>query len=115
MTDDFMGWIRKQISIGNIAVIIFLAGGFYYTTEFKLSTLEEDIQSTDQTFQQHIEYQFRPLRETVRNNTKRIQNVQGNYETLEKLIKQQQASDDSRYTRIEKRLDYIINRLDNRR
>lgn len=112
MGKKILDWIQKQISIGNIAVIIFLIGGFYYTTQFKLSTLEDDMIKTDERFDQHIEYQFRPLRETVRDNQKTIQEVQGNYQTLEKLIKQQQLNNEQQFKRIESRLDYIIKRID---
>jgi len=108
-----MDWIKKQISVGNIAVIIFLAAGFYYTTEHKLSTIEADINETNETVDRHVEHQFRPLRESVRENRRSIQKVQGNYQTLEKLIKQQQENNKEQFERIGSRLDYIINRIDN--
>lgn len=110
--DELLTWLKRQISLGNIAVIIFMAGGFYYTTEYKFNTLEADIQETSTIFDEHLEYQFHPLRETVRENQQAIMEVQGNYQSLEKLIKQQQNSNNNQFKRIESRLNYIIDRID---
>lgn len=108
-----MKWIRKEITFADIAIIIFMVAGFYYTTNFKFASADRQITRTEEKVSDHLEYQFRPLREQVKENSDRIIRVEGNYENIRKLLEQQKKNQDDRFNSIESQLQYIINRLDN--
>lgn len=109
---NILEWFKAQISLGHIVIFVFMIGGFYYTTEYKFTSLETDIDRVDAKVENHVKYGFKSLRDLARDNKQQIQKVQGNYQALEKLIQQQQENDAKQFKQVNSRLDYIINRLD---
>lgn len=114
--DKIMDWFKAQISLGNILLLVFMTAGFYYTTKHQVESIEESVVRNKINLDEHIEFQFRPFRDDIRSDVqdidRQLQQMRGNYQSLEKLLREQQGNNNQRFERIEQRLDYIINRID---
>lgn len=107
-TDDLLKHFKRNISLGNVLtmlLVVFLAGGAWYS-------LPQRIEANTQMIQNHIDIGYESLEEQADQNTSRIINMETSNDALRELIEQQQRINRERYERIEARLDYIINRID---
>lgn len=105
-------YFQSNISLGNIILLAFMAGGFWYVTPQAISANSEKIES-------HIEDDYGPLQNRVQKNRAIITDLpkdrivtKGELESLKELVREIQSSQTKQMENLNSRLDYIIQRID---
>lgn len=107
--------LDNHISLGNIIILAFMIGGFYYLTPQQIKSNSEAIAKNAADIE--------TVQQQIQRNSLVIERIQGQYVSnkdlddyvtrpilndLEKLIREIQSSQDQRLNRIEERIDYLI-------